>query len=409
MVLEIRPITDDEYITAYQVCGKAFGEDSNEENWQAERKWWEADRSLGVWDGGALVATAGAYSFDLTLPGGTTTPVAGVTWVGVLPTHRRQGVLRSMMDRQLDDVAERGELIAVLTASEAVIYGRFGYGVATQKARAELLAARGSFHVAPEVGGRFRLLDSDGARKVIPAIHDTWRRTRAGVLSRTDRYWDFWAVDQKDWRRGASARFVAVHEHEGGSADGYVAYRVKEAYAPERPGNTAVVDDVVAVDPSVEAALFRYVLDIDLIWDLQLEQRPVDDPLRWWLADSRQYRTVRVRDWLWVRLLDPAAALATRRYDVEGRLALGVSDPFRPANDGVYVVEGGPEGATCQRVVGVEPDVQLPIDSLGAVYLGGVRLSTLAAAGRVSGDREALAAADRFLTTTPDPFCDTGF
>jgi predicted acetyltransferase len=410
VAIEIRAFTEDEFDPAYKVLFTAFGEVPDDESKAAERLWFEHDRSLAAVDGGAIVGTAGAYTFDMTLPGGTTTPVAGVTWVGVLPTHRRRGILRSMMAHQLDDVVERGEAIAVLTASEAVIYGRFGYGVATRFARAEVRQAVSAFAAEPALAGTYRLYDSEGARKVVPAIHEGWRRSRAGLLSRSDRYWDAWATDPKEERDGATARNVVVHEDAGGRADGYAAYRVKQAWTPEKPGGTVVVHDVTSTDPEVEAGLLRFLLDIDLIWDVQLRHRPLDDPLRWRLADPRSYHTTQVFDWLWVRVLDVPAALSTRRYATDDRVVIELADAFRPETSGVYVVEGGPDGATCSRAsAGTEPAIRLPTESLGAAYLGGVRFTTLAEAGRAAGARADLERADRFFATTPDPFCDLGF
>jgi predicted acetyltransferase len=408
---EIRAFTEDEYEMAYRVLSTCFGEDVEDEGMQRERTIFEFDRSLAAFDGGQLIGTAGAYSFDLTLPGGRAEPVAGVTWVGVLPTHRRQGVQRSMMVRQLDDVAERGEVIAVLTASEGQIYGRYGYGLATSFARAHVRTLGTALDPEPDAGGRFHLLDSQASLKVIPAVHDAFRRARPGVISRSARWWEMWATDPKDWRDGASARYIAVHEDAAGRADGFANYRIKQDHRPDHPGNTVVVAELVATDPEVEAALFRYLLNVDLVWELKLDRRPLDDPLRWRLVDPRRYETRTVADWLWVRLVDVAAALERRTYAAPGRLAIGVHDRLRPATDGVYVLEIDDDGsASCRRAdAGTEPDVTLPVEALGAAYLGGVRLSTLADAGRADGTREALQRADAIFSSTPLPFCDLPF
>lgn len=410
MPIEIRPITEDEYPVAFRTLQTTFSSDVDDESLETERLIFEFDRSLAAYDSGAMVGLAGAYSFDMTLPGGAMTPVAGVTWVGVLPTHRRRGIQRSLMERQLDDVAARDESIAVLTASEAVIYGRYGYGVGSHFVKAELRTDESAFGTEARAGGRIRLIDTAEARKVLPGLHTAWRAGRPGLLSRSERWWDLWAKDVKEWRDGASARFIAVHEDDAGRADGFATYRVKSAWAPERPGGTILVIDLTSADDEVTAALVRFILDIDLMWDVHLQVRPLDDPIRWRLANSRNYRVTQMNDWLWVRLLDLPAALAARRYATEGRVAIGITDPFRPANDGVYVVEGGPDGATCERAAdGTEADVRMPVESLGAAYLGGVSFTTLAAAGRAAGDPAALAAADRLFLWHPLPFCDLPF
>ncbi len=419
---ELRSIGEEEYEGFHRRLSSAFGEDSTEEARAYERHTFEFDRSIVAIDGGELVGTAGAFSFELTVPGPAVVSVAGVSWVGVLPTHRRRGVLRAMMDHQLDDVVARGEAIAVLTASEAGIYGRFGYGVATRAATVDI-AASGAELRSPSTGrGRIRLLDAPAAGKVLPGVHDAYRRSRPGAINRSEDTWAAYLSDPKDWRAGASGRFYAVHEADDGVADGYAAYRVKPSESGEETGKTVIVSEVHTAGPDagsrsraaaceIEAALFEYLLAIDLQRTLRLARRPLDDPLRWRLVDSRRYCTTKVADWLWARLLDIPAALAARRYAVAGKLVVAVHDAFRPVNDGRYLLDGGPDGATVTRLdgTGPSPDVSLPVDALGAAYLGGVPFTILAAAGLVSGERDALARADAMFVSTPLPYCDEPF
>jgi predicted acetyltransferase len=407
----MRPIGDDELERFYRTGAMSFGEDLSPESIEYDRRWFELDRSLACFDGGDLVATAGAFTFELTVPGPVAVPAAGVTWVTVLPTHRRRGLLRQMMDRQLDDVAERGEPLAVLTASEATIYGRFGYGPGTRVTKAEVRKEGAHLSSPPRVGGRIRLLDADGAKKVLPGVYDRFRRSVPGAIDCNERWWESFFTDPEKFRDGYSARYYAVHENEAGEADGYATYRISWSnWAPERPGSSLRVRSLVATDPEVEAALFDFVLNVDLVWLLELQVRPVDDPLKWRLSDLRRYRVKSLGDWLWVRLVDIAAALSRRTYATDGGLTIEVVDGFRPANSGVYRIDGGPDGATCERLGrGVEPDLAMPVDILGAIYLGGVPVATLATAGRVAGSPEAVARADAMFRSTPKPFCDRDF
>lgn len=410
-MLELRPITDDEFEALLEVLYTSFGEDPWPEAPEYERRYFEVDRGLAAFADGEMVASAGAYSFELTLPGGVTAPAAGVTWVGVLPTHRRRGILRSMMDRQLADIAERGEPLAVLTASEGGIYGRFGYGVAAFDVSVDLATRAVGLRPEPDAGGRMRLLRAESARTVLPGIDDATRRQRPGLIKRSDGYWTSYFTDPSDGRDGASGRYYAVHEDDGGRADGYVAYRIRAAAPGDRglPGHTVITSEFRAEGPEIEAALCRYLLDIDLVATLTLGRRPLDDPLRFRVTDVHRYRVTSVGDGLWVRLVDIAAALAARRYGADGSIVLGVRDPFRPANDGPYRLEAGREGAGCRRAPGADPDVSLDVDALGSAYLGGVTFTALAAAGRAAGDRRALLAADALFTSNPLPFADLPF
>ncbi|MGH9242815.1 MAG: GNAT family N-acetyltransferase [Acidimicrobiales bacterium] len=410
MGYELRPIAPDEFDIFMRRGTTAFGEDDTPELREHDRRFFEFDRSLAAFDGGELVATAGAFTFDLTLPGLTTIPVAGVTWVTVLPTHRRRGLLRQLMDRQLDDFAARNEPVAVLEASESTIYGRFGYGIATQAAKVEIRKESTSLAIPSRAGGRIRLLDPDDAHKVLPGVYDAHRRSLPGALTRNERWWESYFTDPEKLRDGYSVRYDAVHENDAGEADGYAAYRISwNTPAADTLGSTLRLLSLHSADPEVDAALFEYLLNVDLVGQIESHVRPVDDPLRWRLVDIRRYRMSDVRDWLWVRLLDIPAALGARRYGLEGRLTLEVRDPFRPANDGVYRLDGGPGGATCTRVAGDDADIRLPVDALGAVYLGGVSFSTLAVSGRLTGSPEVLARADAMFRSTPPPFCDRSF
>jgi predicted acetyltransferase len=407
---EITPITDDNYFALNRVISTAFGEEDTEQRAKDERTTVELDRMLGVSDGGQLVASAGAFSFELTLPGARSVPVAGVTWVGCLASHRRRGVLTAMMRHQLDDVAARGEPLATLTASEAVIYGRFGYGAATQHAGATIEIDRAAFAAEPRADGRFRYVWGDERTKVLAPVFDAWRRQVPGAVTRNERYWEYLLLD-RDWmRRGASSLFFVVHEDATGVADGYASYRVASWESDDH--GTAFVQEVIALDPEVDAALWRFVLDLDLMKKVKADVLPMDSPLPWRLRDWRAYKVTDVSDFLWVRVLDTVAALSARRYATEDALVVDVVDPFRPdgAAAGRFRVAGGPDWATCERVDGTEDaDITGPVDALGAAYLGGVRWTTLAAAGRVTGSPDALTRADRMFASTPLPFCNTGF
>jgi predicted acetyltransferase len=408
--LELRPIADEEYPAWSRTIERAFGAQPSDQEIEDWRLVFERDRSLAVFDGPDIVATTGAVSFDLTLPGGTVTPVAGVTAVAVRTTHRRRGLLRALMERQLDDVAARGETLAVLTASESLIYGRFGYGLASTNAWCRLDTAGTELLRRPEAGGRLRLVELDEATRAIPAVYDRARTRHPGALSRSPRYWQRWFLDREAWRQGASARFYVLHDDAGGTPDGYLAYRASEGdWGHGLADGTVIVEELDAVDDEVEAALWQYVLDIDLVRHVRADARPVDEPLRWRLADPRRLQTSAVFDHLWVRLLDVPGALSARRYPLDARLVVEVRDPFRPADEGRYVVEGGPDGAGC-RPTGDEPDLTLGVTELGSLYLGGVSATTLARAGRVEERTPgALRTADAFFTSTPAPWCCTPF
>lgn len=415
MELEMRPVTEDEVPAFVAAVESAFGIVPGEEEAALWVRATDPQRTLAVFDSGEIVGNASSYSMDLTLPGGCAVPVAGVTAVGVQPTHRRQGLLTRMMERQLDDAAGRSEPIAILTASESIIYGRFGYGWATSVAEVEVDCNHGAFAASPlasgsgSAGGRMRRIDKETAVKLAPVLHQRVRRRTHGDVSVPAVLWEFMAADFDHHRDGATALFYAVHESELGEPDGFVAYRYKEKWEHGNPASTAVVWDLFGDTPEVEAALFRYLLDLDLVGRVRFGNRPVDDHLRHRLANPRRYAVNGLTDHLWVRLVDVATALPLRRYTADGSVVLRVHDRFRPQNEGTYLLEGGPDGAICAHTQEA-PDVELSVDALGAAFLGGVSFASLATAGRAVERRAGgLRRADAMFLTDVPPYCRSGF
>jgi predicted acetyltransferase len=375
----------------------------------------ELDRAWVVDTGDRFVGNSAIYSLDVTLPaplGGvcSTLPMAGVTAVGVHPTHRRRGFLRQLMAAMHDDARERGEAIAGLEASESVIYGRFGYGLAANLVEYSIDSRASAFAVpAPTID--LELLDKDEAAAVLPGIFDRQRLTRAGEVDRNPAYWTQALADPPHQRKGNSARFYAVGD------EGYVLYRAgPEATVFRGERIDIVVEELRGTSPEVEAALWRFVLDLDLIGQVTVKRCPVDEPIRWRLADPRQLQTASVEDRLYVRILDTAVAFAARGYRAEGRLVLDVLPPDRSEGEadaapGRWVLEAGPDGASCRRArPGEEAELRLGMAALGSLYMGGVPASLLAAGGRIEEVRPGrLAVADDLLTTWPAPRSGTGF
>ncbi|HEY7605822.1 MAG TPA: GNAT family N-acetyltransferase, partial [Actinomycetes bacterium] len=383
MDIEIRPMTPEHGDQFTRVMATAFGEEFTEEEVADHDRWFEYDRSIGAFDGDRLVGTGGAYSMDLTVPGLTTIPVGGLTAIGVLPTYRRRGILRSMIDYHFQEVEGRGELVSALGASESVIYGRFGYGLATTDATYEIDPRRGQFLRPASGTGSLRLLDPEETAKVLPPLYDRYRRGQPGELTRPQAWWDVYARDPEWTRQGASRHYDVVYETARGRVEGWVSYRVENRWPSGLASNIINVRMLVGLVPEAEAALWRYLFDMDLAGTIKLLGRPVDDPVRWRLADPRRLRTTEVGDHLWVRLLDVAGALAARRYAVDDALVLEVSDPVRPRNQGRFRLDGGPDGAACEPT-SATPDLALGVADLGAAYLGGTSLASLARAERVA-------------------------
>jgi len=415
-VRRLRPGEEQAFIRSVRVPFLDPATDDPEEHADDERhaRDVEVDRAWVAEERGHLVANAAISSLDLTLPArpGAEAPVipfAGVTAVGVHPTHRRRGLLRQLMARLLADARAHGEALAGLIASESVIYGRFGFGHATSAAEL-CIDSREAVMLEPAPRSDIRLVEADEAGKVLPELFDRQRRVRAGEPNRNALQWEERLSDRPHRRHGAQGLFHAICE------EGYVSYRVHGQDILRGERHRLHVEELRGLTPETEAGLWQFLFGIDLVGEVRARRRPLDDPLRWRLADSRQVRVTDVIDWLYVRILDVPAAFEARGYRREGRLVLEVLPPpddLEGQADGApgrWVLEAGPDGASCHPAGGQSADLRLTVTDLGALYLGGFPASLLAAAGRIEELRPgSLDQADGLLATSPAPLTGTTF
>lgn len=407
MAIEIRRIEEDELEELLRVDANAFGVAMPADAFEKARPGLEIDRSFAAVDGGRIVGSSSTFTMRLAMPGGEVIPIGGLSWVGVLPTHRRQGALRRLIDRHLQDCRDRGEVASGLGASEATIYGRFGYGIASLRARYEIDRYRAHFRRAVEVPGRFELLDRAAATEPLRQVFDLIHPTVPGEVSRTAGFWgvyfgdlDWEAEDDKPW-------FHLVHRDEDDSPDGFALYRVaEERWRDGLADHVVEVQEIQATTPELRLAIWRYLLDLDLVGTVRYVHAPVDDPVRWVLQDPRRLRTVGVADELWLRPLDVPALLAERRYERPGEVIVEVVDDLA---GGRFHLEVREDGVACEPST-EDPDVALGPSELGSIVLGGVSLRDLHVAGRVDEQRPgAVDSTDALFRTRRQPFTATTF
>jgi predicted acetyltransferase len=377
-----RTLRQDDWDTWYDTLLRAFGglSESDEER-ELWRELTRCERSLGVWDGAEVVGTAGAFDFRLTVPGGASVPAAGVTMVGVSATHRRRGVLTSMMRRQLDDVRAWGEPLAVLTASEPDIYGRFGYAPATFGLHAEIDTTRVRLSVPAGTDDvRLRYV---GARAGLDACEAVYARTvagRPGMLARRPG-WDRLGVLEAEAERDGASPLHCVLAERDGEVTGFARFRIRPRWTDSGHDGQVQLQDLAGVDPLSQAALWRFLFGMDLTSSLKVRGRPLDEAWQYQVSDIRRCG-LRVRDALYLRLVDVGAALEARTYQAPVDVVLDVEDAFCPWNSGRWRLSGDAKGAVCGRTTDAA-ELSLPVRDLGAAYLGGVGLAALAGAGRV--------------------------
>lgn len=362
----------------------------------------EKGRTFGAFIDGALVGTVDATSGFLVLPGGERVPHAGVTHIGVLPTHTRRGVVTSLVRLQLQDARDRGEVVASLRASEATIYGRFGYGIASTSTTLDVDVRRATLRAGVPEGGPVRFVDYPDAWDLLERIYSEHVAHRPGRIERTS-FW--WASQRFRFSAVNGPVYVAVHGSAGGE-DGFVRYR------PENTGawfggrdRTIVVSDFFAPTAEAHAGLVRFLLSLDLVDRIVFDAVPADDPLPWMLTNHRDAVVRSVSDETWLRILDVSRALEARSFVGAGSVRIAVTDPVFAENTGVFEISA--DGVSTSSG---PAQLELDVAELGSLLLGGVGCHQLAAAGRIEvHDRAALHVAEALFTWPLAPFAGTMF
>jgi predicted acetyltransferase len=423
----IRPVTREESAAFRVVEDHAFLSASMPpERLAIWERLFEPDRSLGAIDpsavttsatsDGAIVGTAGAFTFQMAVPGAVL-PVAGVSYVSVLPTHRRRGILRSMMRRQLTDIAARGEEpVAALWASEALLYGRYGYGRASVDAVFRFERGEGAIAREADPALSLRLVAPTDTLTELAKVYDTVLLTQPGFFERSDAWWAR-ALDDPESSRGGAGPLSCLLVSDAAGPRGYALYTPLQRWdhGEYLPNGQITIRELVATDPAAGAALWRDLLSRDLAAEFIAAHRPPDDPLLYQLADPRRARPM-VSDGVWVRIIDLPRALSSRAYACPVDVVLEVTDSLLPLNAGRWRLRaaapgapGAAGGVTCERT-SEAASVALDIRELGAAYLGGTRLGSLAAAGLVTEAQPgALGPLSAAMTWDPAPWCPVIF
>jgi predicted acetyltransferase len=357
----------------------------------------EPGRTVGAFVEDQLIGTTDAVTSRLTLPGGAVVGHAAVTHIGVLPSFTRKGIATDLVHHQLHDIAGRGEVVATLRASEATIYERYGYGVASSSQTVEVQTARATLRPGVGTGGPVRLLDSAHVWDVLPGIYARNRPARPGTIDRPDVWWQGVRLRTES---STGPWYVAVHGAPG-SETGFVRYRpvdTEKWFVSDQ--RTIVVEDFFAPTTEAYLGLLRFLLELDLIDRVVFWMLPVDDPLPWLLLDRRALKVSAVHDETWLRIVDVEKALTARHYEGDGAVIIAVDDPLLPGNSKNVSIAGHGAEVTEQR-----PALSVGVEGLASVLLGGATWRSLAAAGLVrADDPAAVDVADRLFAVHDAPY-----
>ncbi|MFE1037023.1 GNAT family N-acetyltransferase [Streptomyces sp. NPDC058807] len=431
MVTEVRPPRHDEMAAYYRALPYANGLPSWEpadaawhggpEPWPPPRtpasaeqleKWAAADikdqafHPIAAFVDGRCVGASATISFEVTVPGGRTGRMAGVTATGVIATYRRRGYLRQMMQAMFDAALERGEPLAMLSASEGSIYGRFGFSPVTYRTRWELARHEAALLPAKPDPGSLELVDAAQAKKAWPQVHAEVRAHRVGELGPLPERWDGLS-DEADGTNGP-LRYLA-HRDQYGMVDGIANFRLPWSPTTDRAG-TLVVEALEATNPVAYRALWGLLIDFDLTKTVVAAGRPRDEPLRWMLTNPRAMRITRQTDNLWARLLDVPRALTQRSYLTPGELTFTIDDDrMCPANNRTWHLKADGSTVTCVPTAET-PDLTITLSALSSLYFGGLSARHLAYAGHMTPHTDgAIGRLARMFWTDPEPHNSFGF
>ena len=398
MSIEIRPCRSVEEVRdALNAINHYFGKDNDLESTRRFVERMDIERVHAAWDGDRVVGGAGAFTYEMSVPGGAL-PTGGVTVVGVLPTHRRRGVLTALMREQLADCRARGEAAAYLWASEANIYPRFGYGLAALMGEMTLARERTAFAEPFEPRGTVRLVDVEEAARTFPQLYEQEFAQRPGLFTRTAAWWEGRRLVPSSWAPQNLKR-LALLELDGEPA-GYAIYVVDQDWAHGSSAGKVVVVEAVAPTPEAARELWRWLLDFDWTSEFEAGLLPIDHPLFLLLAEPRRMR-FEVGDGIWLRLIDVAAALSARSYAGDAQVVVELTDAFLPENAGRWRL--GPRGAERTNATA---ELALDVTGLASVYLGGFSFADLVRASRAAELAPgAVERADTLFRTAAHPWC----
>jgi predicted acetyltransferase len=410
MSAEIRLVPEDRFAEYIRTAEIAFSENMDDDLIGRLEVVADKSRFLCAIDNDQFVGTSGVFTQRLSVPGGEVA-AGGVTFVTIVPSHRRRGLMSGMMRAMIDDCHRRGEPIAMLWAAEGAIYQRFGYGQATDSVNlaAETQAIRFTRDWKRE--GQIRLLPAGEGRELIDPVYQAARGARAGFLMRDEKWWPGVLPNKEKDKKGGEVKRLAVFEVDG-SVEAYAVYKTKSEWSERGPSFPLTVEEAVGCTPRGTREIWRFLFEVDLVRTLKTWRLPTDHPIFSLVAEPRRLGT-NVGDGLWVRIVEVVSALAARTYGIDGhgdgRLVFEMADEYCPWNAGRWSLEVSDGRAQITRT-NADPDLGLDANDLASMYLGGVTATGLAGAGRVVELRPGgLAAADRLFPTALQPWCPQEF
>ncbi|MGI9596410.1 MAG: GNAT family N-acetyltransferase [Acidimicrobiales bacterium] len=409
MPVDIRPIVEEELDSYVESVVRGFGGEVQEGEQDRVRRVLGLDRTHAAFDErNRIVGTSGSYALSMAVPGRVDVATAGLTRITVATSHRRQGILTALIDDHFDEAAANDEPLSALWASEVAIYGRFGYGPATENLTLSYDARLAGVR-RPDDPDTIDLVDGTEAEKALPDIRERGRVDRPGQYRRSPLWWEVRCFPDHEWMRdGASPRRYAIAYRDGDPV-GYLSYRQKQRWTDnDLPDGELRVSEIIGVDTRAVHSLWWFLSNVDLFPKVSAWLQPVDCLVPWLAANPRAVKRT-VTDGIHVRVLDVEAALSARRYDSPGELILAVTDDSRPAAAGTFRLSVSDDGSARCSATDEKPDAHLSAYAVGGLYLGGCRPEPLVVAGHLRAEQPIVDRIRKMFTWPVAPFCDEGF
>lgn len=404
MSYDIRPITADEVFAFRSAVTLGFGQDAKPDDDARFLSLLPLERTVAVFDGADIVGNLGDFPLQLTVPGGAQLAMAGMTMVGVRATHTRQGILRSMVNHYLDKAVERGEPVCGLWSSEPGIYGRFGFGLATESHYIKIDTRH--LHMNPPSDSiQVSMIEADEIPTLVAPFWSRMATQRSGFLERSDARWQDLIRDPEHRREGGSASRHIVAKRDG-NVVGYLAYRQMNKWDGFVADGSINVLGLVGEDIDAHRALWYYATNVDLFPNVSFWDAPTDDPLAYEVSNSRSVHR-KLTDALYVRILDVTSALSARTYEADDDLVVEITDQLGYA-DGTFKVSVRGGAAEVSESTD-SPDVSIGVRELSAMYLGRVCADLSARSGLITGDEQAIRRLGQLFATARAPWCPEMF
>jgi predicted acetyltransferase len=311
--------------------------------------------------------------------------------------------LRRITVQSLADMRERGQSVAALWASQAAIYQRYGYALASAQLAYRIDPLDVGFADGDGGTARVARVAGDAGFETIKRVYIEFVANRIGYLHRAR---PMWLNNALSTAQGPVHIAVASRDDR---AVGYVTYHLRDSGSGHFTRNQEIiVRDLAWLDADAYRSLWSWLKRHDLVGRIIWPSVPVDDPAGELFVEPRLLHA-EMRDGVWLRVVDAAVALAARGYSGRGALTLEIAgDDLAPWNVGRFALDADADEATVRNTAAAA-DVRLSVKALASLYSGYRSARQLKSWGLLDANDDAVARTDALFATRHAPHCPDNF